>query len=76
MSCDCSNTPSNQPPQTPPPSARRGFMLKFGIGLMGIGGAIASIPLVGYAITPALRKYKIPGLIWVAWRIFQRVKLA
>jgi len=58
MSCDCSdcsNTPSNQPP---PPSARRGFMLKFGIGLMGIGGAIASIPIIGYAITPALKKYK------------------
>jgi len=55
MSCDCSNTPSNQPP---PPSARRGFMLKFGIGLMGIGGAIASIPIIGYAVTPALKKYK------------------
>ena len=58
MSCDCSNTPSDQPAQTPPPSARRGFMLKFGLGLMGIGGAIASIPIIGYAITPALKKYK------------------
>ena len=39
------------------PSARRGFMFKLGAGLMGIGAVITAIPVIGFAIGPARRKY-------------------
>lgn len=42
----------------PTSPARRGFMFKVGSGLMGIGAILAAVPVVGYLIGPARRKYQ------------------
>lgn len=44
------------------PAPRRGFMLKLGVGLLGIGGAITALPIVGYLIGPATKRY---SNLWV-----------
>ena len=49
--CNCGNGSS------PARAARRGFMFKCGAGLMAIGGALAAIPVVGFVLGPAKRKY-------------------
>jgi hypothetical protein len=42
--------------------ARRGFMFTFGAALLGIGGAIAAIPILGTLFAPARRQ----ASAWVA----------
>lgn len=36
--------------------ARRGFMFRFGAALLGVGGAIAAVPILGTLLAPARRQ--------------------
>ncbi len=56
--CGCGSSPA--------PAAkgeqRRGFMFKVGAGLLAIGGALTAIPIVGYIVGPATKRF---SNIWV-----------
>lgn len=53
--CDCGGGvgAGGSLPAVAPQDARRGFMFKFGAGLLGIGGLLAAVPIVGYIVGPA-----------------------
>jgi len=58
--CDCGGGggAGGSLPPVAPQDARRGFMFKFGAGLLGIGGILAAVPIVGYIIGPARSRYR------------------
>ncbi len=52
--CDCGKNSGSADKNT----ARRGFMFKLGAGLVGIGGVLASLPIVGFVLGPARTRYR------------------
>lgn len=63
-SCGCGGCGCGSAPSSPAKSEqRRGFMFKLGAGLLGIGGALTALPIVGYIVGPATKRY---SNIWVA----------
>ena len=62
-SCGCGDcgcgTAAGRLPQSPP---RRGFMVKLGAGLLGVGGLLTAIPIVGYIVGPATKRF---SNVWV-----------
>jgi len=58
--CDCGGGggAGGSFPPVAPQDARRGFMFKFGAGLLGIGGLLAAVPIVGYIVGPARSRYR------------------
>ncbi|MDA1263323.1 MAG: Rieske 2Fe-2S domain-containing protein [Planctomycetota bacterium] len=60
VGCGCAgaNKTGGTLPPVAAPDARRGFMFKFGAGLLGIGGVLTALPIVGYIVGPARSKYR------------------
>lgn len=62
-SCGCGDcgcgTAAGRLPQSAP---RRGFMVKLGAGLLGVGGLLTAIPIVGYIVGPATKRF---SNVWV-----------
>ena len=49
VNCGCAGKSAKQ-------DARRGFMFRFGAALLGVGGAIAAVPILGTLLAPARRQ--------------------